>query len=398
MVSSFVFDLAFDYFEAFWSLVQRYTCSMILNNWYVAAASDELSDAPLQTTMLGCDFVLFRDADRQIHCLSDTCCHRGASLSRGKCVSGCVQCPYHGWEFAGDGRVQRIPSLGEVKIPRKARVDSYPVQERYGLIWVFLGDAPPSQRYELPEMLPEYGDEQSWRITRMQRDWKVNWARLKENLADASHLYLVHGFGKHLPEQTQVFAVEETEWGIRVPQVYHVVPDKSSLTAANAPQAEQPRNKSEVTIEISVIGMIQKNTQFMASGYDQIIWNALTPIDNLHTRHYTLHFRNFQRGPQHDASMEKTIMWGLEEDAAVMDYLKPPLNPASNSNELLVATDGPEKAYRDKMRRLAAELGEIDWRSLRDRSEDNVLVIPSPARADGGDWVHQTVPLVTATG
>jgi phenylpropionate dioxygenase-like ring-hydroxylating dioxygenase large terminal subunit len=398
MVSSFVFDLAFDYFEAFWSLVQRYTCSMILNNWYVAAASDELDETPLQTTMLGCDFVLFRDADRQIHCLSDTCCHRGASLSRGKCVNGCVQCPYHGWEFAGDGRVQRIPSLGEIKIPRKARVDSYPVQERYGLIWVFLGDAPPSQRYELPEMLPEYGDEQSWRITRMQRDWKVNWARLKENLADASHLYLVHSFGKHLPEQTQVFAVEETEWGIRVPQVYHVVPDKSSLTAANAPQAEQPRNKSEVTIEISVIGMIQKNTQFMASGYDQIIWNALTPIDNHHTRHYTLHFRNFQREPQHDASMEKTIVWGLEEDAAVMDYLKPPLNPVSNSNELLVATDGPEKAYRDKMRRLAAELGEIDWRALRDRSEDNVLVIPSPARADGGDWVHQTVPLVTATG
>jgi len=77
----------------------------------------------------------------------------------------------------------------------------------------------------------------------------------------------------------------------------------------------------------------------------------------------------------------------------VMDYLKPPLTPASVSNELLVATDGPEKAYRDKMRRLAGELGEIDWRALREQSEDNVLVIPSPARAAGGDWVHQTVPV-----
>jgi phenylpropionate dioxygenase-like ring-hydroxylating dioxygenase large terminal subunit len=305
-----------------------------------------------------------------------------------------VKCPYHGWEFSGDGRVQRMPSLGAVKIPAKARVDSYPLQERYGLLWVFLGDAPEEERYALPDLLPEYGDESTWRMTRMQRDWQVNWARLKENLVDASHLYLVHTFGKHLPEQTEVFAVHETPWGIRVPQVYHVVPTKASLTAANAPQADEPRNKSEVTIELSVIGMIQKNTQLMASGYDQIIWNTLTPIDHYNTRHYTLHFRNFQRDAKHDESMRKTILWGLEEDAAVMDYLKPPLTPASKSNELLVATDGPEKAYRDKLRRLAAELGEIDWRALRDRSEDNVLVIPSPARRQGGDWVHQPVPVI----
>jgi phenylpropionate dioxygenase-like ring-hydroxylating dioxygenase large terminal subunit len=367
---------------------------MILNNWYVAVAADDLGEEPLRTTMLGCDFVLFRDTNGEIHCLSDICCHRGASLSRGKCVRGCIQCPYHGWEFAGDGRVQRIPSLGDVKIPIRARVDSYPVQQRYGLIWVFLGDRAEGRRHEIPELLPEYGDDETWRMTRMHRDWNVNWARLKENLADASHLYLVHSFGKHLPEQTEVFAVEETDWGIRVPQTYHVVPDKSSRTAANAPQAEEPRDRSEVTIEISVIGMIQKNTQLMASGYNQIIWNALTPIDNHRTRHYTLHFRNFRMAAEHDHAMEKTIMWGLEEDAAVMDYLKPALTPANIGNELLVATDAPEKAYRDKMKRLSSELGAIDWRRFADLREDNVLVIPSPSRADGGVWVHQTVPIM----
>lgn len=368
---------------------------MIINNWYVAAPCSEIGNEPLPVRMLGCDFVLFRDASGQIACLSDVCCHRGGSLSRGKCVNGCVQCPYHGWEYGSDGFVQRIPPLGdEVKIPARARVDSYPVQERYEFAWVFLGDLPEARRPKLPELLPEYGDNKNWRMTRTQCDWNVNWARLKENLADSSHLYLVHTFGKHLAEKIDIFPVEETEWGVRIPQVYGVTPNAESKTAVNAPQSGTGRQQSEVLIEISVIGMIQKNSQLMSSGYDQIIWNALTPIDETHTRHFNLHFRNFQMRPEDDEAMIKTIQWGLKEDADVIEHVRPLLTPASQSDELFVATDGPEKAYRDKAAQLGRELGRIDIRRMRDLSLDQVLVIPSPARTEGGNWVHQTVPLV----
>ena len=368
---------------------------MIINNWYVAAPCTDITEKPVQVRMLGCLFVLFRDADKKVACLSDVCCHRGGSLSRGKCIDGCVQCPYHGWEFGVNCRVLRIPSLGDdINIPVRARVDSYPVEERYGYAWVFLGDLPENERPQLPDLLPEYGDEKHWRMTRNQRDWNVNWARLKENLADSSHLYLVHSFGKHLPEKTEIFAVEETDWGIRIPQVYTVTPDKESRTAVNAPQAEKTRSQSEVLIEISVIGMIQKNSQLMASGYDQIIWNALTPIDAIHTRHFNLHFRNFNTRPEDDEAMIKTILWGLVEDEKVINYLQPPLTPASSGNELLVETDGPEKAYRDKAEKLGRRLGRIDTRRMQELSLDHVLVIPSPARADGGGWVHGTVPLL----
>jgi phenylpropionate dioxygenase-like ring-hydroxylating dioxygenase large terminal subunit len=368
---------------------------MIINNWYVAAAVDEIGDAPCHVRMLGCDFVIFRDPEQRIACLSDVCCHRGGSLSRGKRINGCVQCPYHGWEYAADGRVQRIPSLGDdIKIPARARIDSYPVQERYGLVWVFLGDMPENTRPELPQLLSEFGDENNWRMIRTHRTWAVNWARLKENLADASHLFLVHSFGKHLPEKTDIFPVEETEWGVRIPQIYRVIPDKSSKTAVNAPQAEERRMHSDILIEISVIGMIQKNTQLMSSGYDQVIWNALTPIDGTNTRHYTLHFRNFQKEPEHDEAIKKTLIWGFDEDAAVIDHIRPPLTPARAADELFVETDGPEKAYREKAAKMAGELGLIDWRRLQDQSLDQVLVIPSPARHAGGNWVHESIPLV----
>ena len=104
---------------------------MIINNWYVAAQSSEVTDTPYRTRMLGCDFVLFRDGSNNIVCLSDVCCHRGGSLSGGACVNGRVQCAYHGWEFGNNGAVELIPSLGpDAKIPRRARVDSYPLEER----------------------------------------------------------------------------------------------------------------------------------------------------------------------------------------------------------------------------------------------------------------------------
>ena len=367
---------------------------MIINNWYAAAWSDRLGDEPVAVRMLGCDFALFRDEAGQAHCLSAVCCHRGGDLGSGRRKGSCVQCPYHGWEFAGDGRVTRIPSLGDAaRIPGRARVDSYPVHEQLGLIWVFLGDLPEAERPALPDLLPEFGDESNWRRVRFEREWAVNWARLKENLADASHLFLVHSFGKHLPEQTEVFPIEQTDWGVRIPQTYGTTPDAADTVAGR--QADgTARTTSELVISLSVIGMLQRNEQRMASGYDQVIWNALTPIDAGHTRHFVIHHRNFNREASNDQWMLDTLNTGFEEDAAVIDRLRPPWTPARQSDELFVATDGPEKAYRDKVTELAATLGMIDARALEDLSRDEVRVIPSPARRAGGQWLHRTVPLL----
>jgi phenylpropionate dioxygenase-like ring-hydroxylating dioxygenase large terminal subunit len=120
---------------------------MYINFWYAAERSDNLRDKPLRVRMLGQDFVLFRDAAGQARCLSNTCVHRGGSLGGGRLHDGQVMCPYHGWRFAGDGRCTRIPSLGkDAPVPGRVRVDSYPVIERYGLVFCFLGDLPEAER------------------------------------------------------------------------------------------------------------------------------------------------------------------------------------------------------------------------------------------------------------
>ncbi|MBW7930726.1 MAG: aromatic ring-hydroxylating dioxygenase subunit alpha [Gammaproteobacteria bacterium] len=137
---------------------------MLINNWYVAAAASEIrKDKPLRVRMLSCDFVLFRDDDDKAVCLSDVCCHRGAALGKGE-MNGCnVVCPYHGWEFNGAGQCTLIPAMGpEFNVPKRARVDSYPTQEKYGWVWVFLGDLPENERPKIPDMFPEYEDPKGW--------------------------------------------------------------------------------------------------------------------------------------------------------------------------------------------------------------------------------------------
>ena len=92
---------------------------MYINFWYPAERSERLTDKPLHVRMLAQDLVLFRDAAGKAHCLANTCVHRGGSLSGGTIRDGNVQCPYHGWQFGGDGRCAKIPSLGSGgKVPR----------------------------------------------------------------------------------------------------------------------------------------------------------------------------------------------------------------------------------------------------------------------------------------
>ncbi|MBC6944420.1 MAG: hypothetical protein DWB47_02985 [Gammaproteobacteria bacterium] len=82
-----------------------------INFWYPIVRSEDLApDIPQKVRVLGCDLVAFRDQQGQARVLSDTCTHRGASLGgawsnagQPRIINGCIVCPYHGWEFGGDG-------------------------------------------------------------------------------------------------------------------------------------------------------------------------------------------------------------------------------------------------------------------------------------------------------
>ena len=125
---------------------------MILKNfWYVAELSSAITNKPKGITMLGQDFVLYRDTKGQVVALHDLCVHCGAALSKGWVEDDCICCPYHGWKYQSDGTCIEIPANPpDTLIPQQAHIDAYPAQEKYGWVWLFLGDLPEGERPPLP--------------------------------------------------------------------------------------------------------------------------------------------------------------------------------------------------------------------------------------------------------
>ncbi|TAL01775.1 MAG: aromatic ring-hydroxylating dioxygenase subunit alpha [Rhodospirillaceae bacterium] len=116
---------------------------MLREAWYYALAANELRRrSTAHRTLLGEPILIGRDAAGKVFALRDTCPHRGTLLSRGAFDGREVECPYHGWRFATDGRCTAIPSQTDTQRPQPAdvRAKTYAVAEHQGNVWVYMGD------------------------------------------------------------------------------------------------------------------------------------------------------------------------------------------------------------------------------------------------------------------
>jgi phenylpropionate dioxygenase-like ring-hydroxylating dioxygenase large terminal subunit len=157
----------------------------VRHNWYVAAWSSEVSGQQLLARrLLDVPVVLLRLQDGRVAALHDQCCHRGLPLSMGQHEGDGLRCGYHGMKYDGCGACVEIP--GQPHIPAQARVRSWPVSEKHGLVWIWLGDAPPTE--DAPDY-PWHGD-WAWRggLFRYEADHEL----IVDNLLDLSHLGYVH--------------------------------------------------------------------------------------------------------------------------------------------------------------------------------------------------------------
>ena len=113
--------------------------------WYYAAPGREVGRGrTIARIMLGEKVLLGRDRAGAVFALRDICPHRGMPLSFGAFDGSELECCYHGWRFATDGRCTAIPSLvpGQVFDLAQIAVARYPAREVQGNIWVFFGSDP----------------------------------------------------------------------------------------------------------------------------------------------------------------------------------------------------------------------------------------------------------------
>ncbi len=174
-------------------------------SWYpLCHSSDVKTGKVIHQQAFGVPLVIYRTEQGQVAAMHATCCHMGADLARGAVVGEHLQCPLHHWEFGTDGACKRIPA--GVPIPERARQTHLVTQERYGLVFAFLGGEP---TFPIPSF-PEDVARQISSVTMMEFD--TPYQVLAANSYDAQHFSSVHHRG--LLETPRTFTDALHHYGI----------------------------------------------------------------------------------------------------------------------------------------------------------------------------------------
>ena len=368
---------------------------MYVNFWYPVAKVEDVQDnEPLQVQILGLKFVAFRDTDGIARVLSDTCIHRGGALGKGWVRDGCVICPYHGWEYRGDGKCANIPTFNkDTKLPARAKVDSYPTQEKYGIVFAFLGDLPEAERPTICEV-PEF-DADGWRVNDMVV-FEVNayYERSVENGLDAAHNEFVHpAQGSPTINETlrrNPIKVEDTPpWGSGFLQAFgESMSEETKLIGVGEGSTRAGSAHHGPNILITRI-IISDDKAFV-----QYFFEA--PIDENRTRIFFINIRSFMMEDKNDQRLIDVNMQIAAEDIAIIETLDPVRTPHSTTKELLTPADAPIVRYREFLQEWEGKGWRIDQQELRAKRGDVAFAIPSPDRREHKNWVLDPVPLMPA--
>jgi phenylpropionate dioxygenase-like ring-hydroxylating dioxygenase large terminal subunit len=156
--------------------------------WQPVARLEDLEEGPQRAVLLDEPLAVFLTESGEAAVVADRCAHRGALLSMGKVCGDSIQCPYHGWEWAGDGSCTRIPSLADQRqIPPLARIPSYPARVHWGLVWTTL-EEPLTDVPDVPWFDP---DKWTWGHG-PPFELPVAFGLMIENFRDVSHFAFVH--------------------------------------------------------------------------------------------------------------------------------------------------------------------------------------------------------------
>jgi vanillate O-demethylase monooxygenase subunit len=160
----------------------------IRNAWYAAALSGDIKPEPFPRTILNEKIVMYRTSTNQIVALRDRCAHRQVPLSRGKLVGDEIQCWYHGLRYSTTGKCVAIPSQNA--IPHGACVRAFPAVEKYGLIWLWMGEQVDADESKIPNhwvcSSPELAGQLSYCAV------NCNYLFGIDNILDISHAAFVH--------------------------------------------------------------------------------------------------------------------------------------------------------------------------------------------------------------
>ena len=170
--------------------------------WQPVAVSEQVTSRPEYVRILAEDLIIFRDKKGRPGLLYPRCMHRGTTLFYGKVSEEGIACCYHGWLFDVEGRCLRQPCEPDGgRNLEVARQPWYPVEERYGLVFAYMG--PLEKKPALPryDILEDLGPDEEIRAylgafgatgdTSMAVA-PYSWLHMNDNVMDPFHVYVLH--------------------------------------------------------------------------------------------------------------------------------------------------------------------------------------------------------------
>lgn len=161
--------------------------------WHCLGLVSAFSDGkPHGVEAFGTKIVVWQGADGSLNALDGYCRHMGGDLSRGEVQGDNVACPFHGWNWAGNGKCAGIPYAR--RVPPRARTKTWPTLVRNGHLFVWHdaeGNTPPED-VTIPDF-EGYGDgewtEWTWNTVPVAGSHS---REIVDNMVDMAHFYYIH--------------------------------------------------------------------------------------------------------------------------------------------------------------------------------------------------------------
>lgn len=354
---------------------------MFLKNcWYVAAWPAELSaDGVLTRRILGQPVLLYRTSANAPAALLDRCPHRLVPLSAGTRAGDHIRCGYHGMTFGPDGGCVHIP--GQAQVPAQAGATAFPVLERHGLVWIWMGDAAAAD----PELVPDlpWLTSPNWAVspgyTHVEGDYRL----LSDNLLDLSHETYIHQatIGNDEEETIADYPVTVSVEG-KLVRAHRDMPNITPPPFFRLLAGSEGRiDRWQTAIWLApAINMTDVGVRPVGGGEDETlvsrILHLLTPETERSTHYFWAHNRNFRRD---DTDLTATVVAAhqrtFDEDKDMIELQQKELEEtgASVPRFALRVDDAPLRA-----RRLLASLIRQEEGGATDLLPRGQRLIPDP--------------------
>jgi vanillate O-demethylase monooxygenase subunit len=331
----------------------------VKNSWYVAGWSRDFGDDLRALEITGQRLVMFRTIAGKVKALEDRCPHRLLPLSKGKRIDDTIQCGYHGMTFDGDGKCVRVP--GQENTPSSAFVETFPIEERHGIVWIWMGDPELADRstvFDIAEFSdagwhPHHGD--ALHI-------EANYLNVAENLVDPAHVSFVHPttLGSAASENVPV----HVSTAGKVISAWRWIRDAAPIGffqkfggfSGNVDRWHYYHLHLPSTAVID-FGSIATEANCAEEDRDQGVrifaLHFVTPVNENHTIDHWMHLRNTSLGDE--AASAQMDQVAFAEDKEILEAVHQSEQQPQRRRPIRVAIDKAPTVYRKRIRDLIAE-------------------------------------------